>query len=260
MSLAVDISNWGGELSPETVRAWKGDRPLLGHWPDGSEIRGEPISRVIVGVSRYTSIARQQLLAIHNESLPTEVYCYFYWGQDPGVQPAYVRSAIAGIPVQRLWLDFEDKLAPKDDPGAVRQWIRECINAGKTAGIPVGIYTGWWWWTVWPDNTTEFSDYPLWVATYDERPDLVFPTFGGWTKATMKQYTDTTEVGGYSVCRDWYEENAMPEEEMEEKLDRNILLDRWAGLIQSNDDKLIEQVYWEMQYVRRLADLPVIKT
>jgi len=214
MPLALDISNWGGELPDGMVAFWK----------------AATVRRVVVGVSHKVDMARQQLVAVIDGGLEAEAYIYMYWGQDPNVQVEYALQAIAGLPVRRLWVDFEDDKAPKDDPDEVRQWIDTCLTWAARAGLPMGVYTAWWWWSVWPDNAEQFKDFPLWVAAYDGKANLEFPTFGGWTRCAMKQYAGTTDFCGYSADLDWYEEDEMTEEE-KLRLASLELANRWAAMI-----------------------------
>jgi GH25 family lysozyme M1 (1,4-beta-N-acetylmuramidase) len=214
MPLALDISNWGGFLGADTVRIWKEYR----------------VSRIVVGVSHKWELARQQLIAVTEGGLEAEAYIYMYWGQDPAVQVEYARQACNGLPVRRLWVDFEDDAAPKDGPAKVKAWIYRCLDAAAALGFPLGIYTAWWWWTVWADNTDDFCNYPLWVAAYDGKANLEFPHFGGWQTCALKQYAGTTDFCGYSADLDWYKEDDMTEEE-KLRLACLELANRWTALI-----------------------------
>ena len=214
MALALDISNWGGELADGMVAFWK----------------AATVRRVVVGASKKVDIARQQLTAITRGGLEAEVYIYMYWGQDPAVQVGYAREACAGLPVRRLWVDFEDDTAPKDAPDKVKAWIYRCLDAAAALGLPLGIYSAWWWWTVWTDDTHDFRDYPLWVAAYDGKPNLNFPYFGGWQRCSMKQYAGTSDFCGYSADLDYYEEDDMTDEE-KLRLACLELAQRWAAMI-----------------------------
>ena len=214
MSLALDISNCGGELPDGMVAFWK----------------AATVRRVVVGVSHKIDMARQQLIAVTDGGMEAEAYIYMYWGQDPTVQVEYARQATIGLPVRRLWVDFEDDNAPKDEPDAVQIWISRCLSVAATLELPLGVYSAWWWWTVWTDNAEDFKDYPLWVAAYDGKPNLEFPTFGGWTRCALKQYAGTTDFCGYSADLDWYEEDDMTEEE-KLRLACLELANRWAAMI-----------------------------
>jgi len=214
MPLALDISNWGGELGANTVFQWK----------------AYCVKRVVVGVSHHVALARQQLRVIVAGGLEVEAYIYMYWGQDPSVQVEYAREAIGDLPVRRLWVDFEDDHAPKDDPASVKAWIYRCLDAAAVLGLPLGIYSAWWWWAVWTENTADFCDYPLWVCHQNGAADTTFPTFGGWQTCALKQYAGTSDFCGYSADLDFYEEDDMTEEE-KLRLACLELANRWAAMI-----------------------------
>jgi GH25 family lysozyme M1 (1,4-beta-N-acetylmuramidase) len=245
--LALDISNWGGELGANTVFQWK----------------AYCVKRVVVGVSHHVALARQQLAVINKGGgLEIEAYIYMYWGQDPAVQVEYARQACDGLPVRRLWVDFEHDEAPKDDPAKVKAWIYRCLDAASALGLPLGIYSAWWWWAVWTDNTSDFADYPLWVAAYDGTANTDFPHFGGWTVCAMKQYAGTTDFCGYSADLNFYEEDDMTDEQAREaaataqsKADQNAYRERIAGLILSGDG---ETAYRETQALRKFCGLPLV--
>jgi hypothetical protein len=247
--LAVDISNYGGKASiqqngvallPSTVQRW----------------RDNGISRVIVGVHEI-QIARDQLQVSVDGGLEPQVYCQMYWGREPLLSRDTILHAIEGFPVRRIWLAFEDKSAPVGNPELVCRWIRHCLDVFS---LPVicpdgpGVYTAPWWWVPWTGNTGLFNHYPLWVAQYDDIPDLSFSAFGGWQSCSMKQYTNTIDLCGYSVDKNYYEEdNDSMDEETKNKVARIALLQRWAGMIQSGDDSFENRVYQEMKYIRQLA-------
>jgi GH25 family lysozyme M1 (1,4-beta-N-acetylmuramidase) len=207
MPLALDISNWGAGDPPVDLAA-----DIVAQW------KAYAVRRVVIGVSHKVDVARQQLTAVTEGGLEAEAYIYMYWGQDPAVQVGYASQACAGLPVRRLWVDFEDDKAPKNAPDKVKAWIYRCLDAAAAVGLPLGIYTAWWWWTVWADDTHDFCDYPLWVAAYDAKADLEFPPFGGWTNCALKQYAGTTDFCGYSADLDFYEEDDMADEQARKEI------------------------------------------
>lgn len=90
-------------------------------------------------------------------------------------------------------LDLEETggLGPTELQNWVRDWIDEIITL--TGRDPI-IYTYYAFWIGSMGNTTEFSQYPLWLAYYnDTLPDQI-P--GGWDEATFWQYTGTGSVDG----------------------------------------------------------------
>jgi len=245
MSLAVDGSNYGGELTPDIVRCW----------------RESGVNMYICGVDLgHIPLARQQLGMAVQGGLAIEVYRFCYWGQAPVLSLQRVADAIQGLPVGRIWLDFEDEDA-SENPDQVCTWIKDCLDVADTIwGYDrVGIYTAAWWWNPYTGNTTRFADRALWVAQYDGLANLdFFVPFGGWQSCVMKQYTNTIDLCGYSVDKNYYEEdNDSMDEETKNKVARIALLQRWAGMIQSGDDTFENRVYQEMKYIRQLAGRPV---
>jgi GH25 family lysozyme M1 (1,4-beta-N-acetylmuramidase) len=238
MPLAIDISNWGGQLTLATVAKWK----------------AAGVQKVIVGVDAGNiELARDQACAVTNNGLELGAYRFMYWAHGPAVILEAVRVAMNGLPLSEVWIDFEDTNAPRSSPAAVRQWITDCMaRADALWPGKVGIYTAAWWWNPWTANWGGMAHYPLWVAQYDGVADLSFKAFGGWTSCRMKQYQGTIDFCGYSVDLNCYQEITM-EEELKKRLDRRELLDKWAGWIQSGDDALIKKALAEMQYVEALA-------
>lgn len=72
----------------------------------------------------------------------------------------------------------------------------------EAAGLILGIYTGKYTWQDLFQNTTEFSDCPLWFAAYWSdghiTSDLAAEglTFGGWTRVAIHQYASTPDLAG----------------------------------------------------------------
>lgn len=251
MTLAVDMSSWGGPITSAKVESL---------WQAGAR-------RAIVGVSDV-ELARQQLTLTAERGMEIQAYSYMYWGANNEERLDRVRRAAQGLPLAFVWPDFEDKNAPLDDPAGVISWMRGCMALAERLGLPVGVYTAAWWWRSWARNTAAFAHYPLWVAQYDEWPVLTMTPFGGWTECAMKQYKGTTVLGSkpndYSVDLNFYLGGGpMPEEVVDEKARRAAAQDAFrqhiAGLFLSGDPALADRVYWELQYVRLCAGLPIVQ-
>ena len=81
------------------------------------------------------------------------------------------------------------------NPTQLQNWVREWIDEIKvqTGRDPI-IYTYYSFWIQRMANTTEFSEYPLWLAYYrDTLPDKI-P--GGWDHVTFWQYSGSGRVNG----------------------------------------------------------------
>ncbi len=249
MTLATDMSSWGGPITPAKVETL---------WQAGAR-------RNIVGVSDV-ALARQQLALTAERGMEIQAYSYMYWGADNGERLQRVLRAADGRVLTRVWVDFEDQDAPQDNPGAVVDWIGDCMGLAEGLGLPVGLYTAAWWWRPWTDDSAAFARYPLWAAQYDEWPVLTITPFGGWTECAMKQHTGSTVLGEdesrYTVDLNFYGEESMPEV-IDVKARRDAaqatFRQHLAGEILTGDPALADKAYWEQQYVRLLAGLPIVQ-
>lgn len=195
MPLAIDISNYSGPISAAQAGA----------------LVEAGVRRVIVGTQApgapYPPCAlTQQIPALLDAGIEVHAYVYLWLADDCGEQ---VRAALDLVAPWRerlgwLWLDVEDTTATALTPAERLDAVRAAIEAAGT--MPVGIYTARWFWRGAMADTTACAALPLWVAEYDSRADLDFPSFGGWTGAAMKQYAaDATVAGVPCVDLDWYE-------------------------------------------------------
>ena len=79
--------------------------------------------------------------------------------------------------------------------------IHETCEAAKATGKAVAVYSARWFWQKignpkWP----WLLEYGLWVADYDNDPNVATSAlFGPWAQATHKQYTNTTDVQGVQI-------------------------------------------------------------
>lgn len=90
-------------------------------------------------------------------------------------------------------LDLEETggLGPED----LQNWVRDWIDEIKTlTGRDPIIYTYYSFWIGSMGNTTEFSEYPLWLAYYNEQLPDEIP--GGWDAPTFWQYSGSGQVDG----------------------------------------------------------------
>ncbi|MGJ0183556.1 glycoside hydrolase family 25 protein [Corynebacterium glyciniphilum] len=90
-------------------------------------------------------------------------------------------------------LDLEESggLGPEELQNWVRDWIDEIKNL--TGRDPI-IYTYQNFWLNDMGNTTEFAEYPLWLAYYN--PTLPNEIPGGWDEVTFWQYSSEGQVDG----------------------------------------------------------------
>lgn len=251
--IAPDISNYGGPLPAATVQKW----------------RENGAGRAIVGVAPNIGPAHQQMQVISSGGLGLHAYSFQYWGVAPEGLLGAVKQAAAGLPLQKVWVDFEDGDAPLEGYSTqevVCAWIQHCLDVADSifGRQNVGIYSAPWWWNPWTGGTTRFSDRDLWPAQPDGQANLEFQPFGGWARCTMKQYTSTTEFCGYSVDMNYYEEDEVGQyDEIIAAINKKIAQDDFrrhvAGEILSGDSALADKAYWELQYVRLLAGQPIVQ-
>lgn len=211
---AVDISNWSGEISVETVDRWS-DAGVL---------------RVIVG-AQNERIMRQQMQQIDmTGGIEIQAYVFLYdqW-RDFSDQVEEAKRRYAGFPVTKLWLDCEFATTAPPDVAVAR--IQNAVDYCERKGINYGIYTGSWWWVPMTDDTHDFAHVDLWYSYYPMpfRPPCYSPvtyeesvvTFGGWTLFQMWQYRGTTLFCGVTVDFNYFREVRMMEERIKELENQN---------------------------------------
>lgn len=122
-------------------------------------------------------------------------YHYARPGNDPRAEARHYASVLATGPQPSLppALDLEE------DGGLgateLQNWVREWVDEIKilTGRDPI-IYTYYSFWIQKMGNTTEFSEYPLWLAYYSNSLPNQIP--GGWDEATFWQYSGSGSVEG----------------------------------------------------------------
>jgi GH25 family lysozyme M1 (1,4-beta-N-acetylmuramidase) len=195
---AVDISNWQGEITPETATCLRQHVDLV-------------VVRASLESMTLVNIARRQMQALQAVGLPMHAYLWLYpsWSSHKTVADAMREYGSFDIPY--WWVDVEDE---KDAPGpretalALRATLAELAGVGRAAGI----YTGAWFWNDprYLNGTKEFSWMPLWAASYDDVPDLSrWTPFGGWTHLTGKQYqgSEKGRLCGMAVDLDVFDDS-----------------------------------------------------
>ena len=185
---AIDVSNYSGEISPEQARALY----VVG------------IRRVIVqAVNERVLTHRQQIPVLLTAGFEVEGYVYVWFSADTQFVANRVEWAcrefddFPGV-TKRMWLDCEQTALdtpPFDHVNEpVSMHIRTAVDVTTAMGYAPGIYTAEWWWRPGASNSTEWAHLPLWNAEYDGDPETLAVNYGGWTKATMKQYAGTSTV------------------------------------------------------------------
>jgi GH25 family lysozyme M1 (1,4-beta-N-acetylmuramidase) len=174
---AIDVSNW----QPSDLTAL---------------IRQHHPTHVVVRLSTESEAlrqhARRQLETAVAEGCTVSGYHWIYWdGDSPEAEVADALAVAAGFELRRLWMDCEG-----DNPGMafVEDRLSRAVAQAEAQGRACGIYVGANWWRQ-NGNSHGFTRLPLWLADWDEVPNLdVDDLPGGWTKLGGKQWSTTNDT------------------------------------------------------------------
>lgn len=151
-----------------------------------AEMKAQGYGLAIVGCS-YGQVAHSQLLAFSGAGMAVEAYAWVSFGNDWQRLIDRALAAIKDTPVRRFWLDCEEE--PK--AANTTQRIREARDyAASLTSLPLGIYTGGWWWVPNTGDWQGMNDLPLWTADYRTPDDKGPKLYGGWTQAAIWQFAD----------------------------------------------------------------------
>jgi len=173
---AIDISFWEGPISQREMDCF---------WDSGV--------RHVVSGTQVEEITHQQLAMAESRGMTVDAYVYLYWDLDMAAQVKEAFRRTQGFPIQRMWLDVEQDpagLGANALMALVQQALDACIAQG---GATCGIYTGPGFWKTYMNNTTSFSQVPLWYAWYNYNKALSYwpqEQFGGWPQPTGKQWAE----------------------------------------------------------------------
>ncbi len=124
----------------------------------------------------------------------------------PAMDPAMQAHAFAtrlqsvGGPQLPPVLDLE--MDEGRSPAELIGWTRVFLDTLRhlTGRTPI-IYTYRYFWLDRMDNTTQFAEYPLWLAEYGV-PEPTRPVIGGWSEWLLWQRADNGAVPGFSDAVD----------------------------------------------------------
>jgi hypothetical protein len=127
-------------------------------------------------------------------------------------------------------LDAEDSAAETRDPADNVADIRAAIAYADTAAgdIPLGIYTGCWWWQPYTADYAgrDVCYLPVWIANYRDPDYNGDPPHvcGGWTQDQlyMWQYAGSVYIGDINVDRNIILETDMPDTYTRAEVDAKI--------------------------------------
>ncbi|CRK53760.1 1,4-beta-N-acetylmuramidase [Rhodococcus sp. RD6.2] len=122
--------------------------------------------------------------------------------QSPEAQAAFFASTAAPVIAGGLPPVLDIEHSGGLPPAALIDWTRRYLNSVQalTGRQPI-IYTYPNFWRTAMANTTEFSNYPLWIADYNGGA-APGPLPGGWRHWTFWQYTDSGRIPGVNAAID----------------------------------------------------------
>lgn len=156
---AIDFANFTPVPQPDEMGCWR----ELG------------FDLAIVGASFQNSAfgsnqPRKQLQALQANGFRRQA---FSWLRHPfALNRRLMDTAfeqIAGTGVEMMWIDVED--APSAALVPLQQRVNDVWQAidywrNARPDLPLGIYTGKWWWDQWMHGIGETFGLPLWMAAY----------------------------------------------------------------------------------------------
>ncbi|MCH8815183.1 MAG: glycoside hydrolase family 25 protein [Chloroflexi bacterium] len=184
----IDVSYWQGEIS------WS---PVASVSKRFVVIRG--------GDGRFRDPRRVEYArAASQAGLIVNTYHFLRWQVSAAEMADICRESYEKIQAPtrqkgRLWLDAEDTDAGPKSLALLKDVI------AKLGDIPLGIYTGAWWWNPTMPADHGLGDLPLWFAHYprnntvhsDPTESGIAPILpNGWDKWAIWQYSSTGIVPG----------------------------------------------------------------
>lgn len=123
----------------------------------------------------------------------------------PGVSATAQAAAYAAVLASQpqpslppvLDIEYDDGVGPAQ----TQAWVKEFVTEIEllTGRKPI-IYTYRYFWEQQVGNSTDFKDYPLWLAAYQNTPPTTLP--GGWEQMTFWQRSSTGRVSGINYDTD----------------------------------------------------------
>lgn len=217
--IAVDVSNYSGELSASQCQS----------------LKANGVNKVIVQLVNPNILThRQQIPALLAAGIEVEGYVYVWFdandrnGGFATGRTQWACDEFRALTVGKMmWLDCEQSM--HDTPpfdyihASTSPTIANCVSAVEQAGLNPGIYTAGWWWGPGVSNSAMWKDLPLWDANYDGVQALTPVNYGGWVKPTMKQYQGTTTFAGVPmVDLNWYESSKTYEQGLKDGRTKGI--------------------------------------
>jgi lysozyme len=120
-------------------------------------------------------------------------YHFLRSDSDPRAQARHFLSIVGNVEGSLTALDVESSGGSRPTAAQARAFKQEF--AQRTGGHPLIIYTGRWYWHGVLGNPFGADLGPLWHSAYTSTPG---PLYGGWSRFTFWQYSQTGRVAGIS--------------------------------------------------------------
>jgi len=105
----------------------------------------------------------------------------------------------------QLWLDIEGTQYWSTSCSSNVAFIQGLVDAAKSLGVTVGIYSSESQWTPIACGSTQFSNLQIWYAHYDGSASFSdWAPFGGWTTPGIKQYDGDVTLCSAGVDKNFY--------------------------------------------------------
>ncbi len=175
----IDVSNYQPADLTELIRVNKAEHVVV---------------RLSTESQDHFDIAVAQLKSAKANGCSLSGYIWCYWDMSPEwlIASALDVLGAAGLgppDVGTIWLDVEERGPATGSIALIWPWLNAAIKAVQDDGYRVGIYTGKWFWDAFMPGVAVYGLLPLWVADYNNKPDLDVALFGGWQRCAGHQYS-----------------------------------------------------------------------
>ncbi|OEY23379.1 hydrolase [Corynebacterium sp. BCW_4722] len=135
--------------------------------------------------------------AARDAGLKVGAYHYARPAEDPLAQARYFASVINDGPEIDLPPVLDLEVDESLSPTALTAWTTAFLTEVQRAtGKKPMVYTYRYFWYEHMNNTNAFTDYPLWLAAYQNQPPR---PVGGWDKLSFWQRSDSGRVAGINT-------------------------------------------------------------
>uniref|UniRef100_UPI001E4D06CF glycoside hydrolase family 25 protein n=1 Tax=Dietzia sp. SYD-A1 TaxID=2780141 RepID=UPI001E4D06CF len=117
---------------------------------------------------------------------------------DPAIQARAFATRVQSVGGEQLPPVLDIETDEGKNPQELIEWTRVFLTELQhlTGRTPI-VYTYRFFWIDRMANTTQFSEYPLWLAEYGV-PEPTLPVIGGWDEWLLWQNSETGEVPGFA--------------------------------------------------------------